>query len=122
MIYKGVDIGEFGEKETALAMLYVDAAFSLEPDFRAAGLDISYAINNLPYLQREYDESGQLYRVFVPFEMEEEKSSSQIGAAKEVALMRAVLEPPEEPEYQLTPEVQKLLDLRELSGSASVRA
>jgi hypothetical protein len=101
---------EAAEKAMTLAKLYINAAFSLQPDFRSAGFNAAYGLNNLPYLAGEYEESGQLYRVFVPF-LSAPEGTAEVEAAKEVALMRPLLEPPEEPEYPLTPEVQRLLDL-----------
>lgn len=92
-----------------LAKLYIDAAFSLVPDFQSTGFDAEYGKNNLWYLAREWDETGQLYRVFNPF-APAEAGSADIEAAKEIALYRAVLEPPEEPDYLMTPEVQALLE------------
>lgn len=99
------------QRAMELARLYIDAAFSLVPDFKAAGFNAGYGENNLPYLRNEYEESGQLFRVFVPFVPINAEESPQIEGAKKIALMRAILDPPEEPDYQITPEVQRLLDI-----------
>jgi len=54
----------------SLAHLYIDAYYSLwgkPPRI----INASYASNNLDYLRREYwDESGDLYRIAVPFTAE----------------------------------------------------
>ena len=91
-----------------LGRLYVDAAFSLNAEFCAAGFNAKHGKNNLPYLVREWEETRQLYRVFVPF-LPAEGGSADIEAAKKIALMRAVLQSPAEPEYPATAEVQILL-------------
>jgi hypothetical protein len=98
------------EQAIGLAKAYIDAAVSLQPNFQSPGFNAGYGLNNLPYLASDYEEDRQLYRVFVPF-LSAPEGTAEVEAAKEVALMRAVLEPPEEPEYPLTPEVQRLLDL-----------
>ncbi len=99
------------QRAMELARLYIDAAVSLVPDFKAAGFNAGYGENNLPYLKSEYEESGQLYRVFVPFVPVSAEESPLIEGAKNIALMRAILDPPDEPDFPLTPEVQRLLDI-----------
>ncbi|MCX6810432.1 MAG: hypothetical protein NTY30_01680 [Candidatus Berkelbacteria bacterium] len=91
-----------------VARLYIGAARSINPGFCSGGFDLEYGWNNLPYLLREWEETGQLYRVFCPFDASD--AAPEVVAAKGVALMRSILEAPDEPEYPLTPEVQQLLD------------
>ena len=96
------------EEMMEVARLYVAAARSINPEFISGGFDLEYGWNNLPYLIREWEETGQLYRVFCPFEPD--PAAPEVAEAKGVAMMRSILAPPDEPEYAITPEVQDLLN------------
>jgi len=105
-----------GEEVEEIARRYIDAAYSLVENFQSEGLNIKYAASNLPYLAYEYEESGQLFRVFTPFLAEDDADDSDLSAsnikkAKSIAMWRSMLQPPDEPEYPLTPEVQGLISL-----------
>lgn len=106
MKYKGVVfLGQPSDPDDIrLAKAYVKAAFSLDEGF-SASIDIEHAKNNLWYLKREYEETGCLFRVFVPFKGDD----INVSEAKEIALMRGLLEHEGEPDYEVTPEVEVLL-------------
>lgn len=50
--------------------------------------DVDYGVSNLSYLQREVDETGSLFRVFVPFTAD----NSNVKDSHEIALLRGLLE------------------------------
>jgi len=77
--YRGIQVGveEWTPPEEfpsllEISRLYIEAAFGLEPGFRASAINASYARNNIPYLERELEESGDMFRVFVPFSGDED--------------------------------------------------
>ncbi len=95
--YKGISLLETAlrnaysddsdKTRVALAKAYIDLAQHLEPDLKSGVIDIEYCWNNLHYLQQEIDETGSLYRVFVPIDSDHHISSY----AQEVAAYRGFL-------------------------------
>jgi len=94
-----------------IAALYIDAAISLEPGFRATGFNAGYGQNNLPYLLRELEETKTLYRVFTPFDAPEDEEGGVITDAKETAKYRCLLIPSGEGNSPTsTPELETLVE------------
>jgi len=115
--YLGVIIPKTTESQATLCRLYIDAAFSLSPEFSGREIDPAYAENNFPYLLREFWESdnGWDYRIFVPF------SGCKIAEdAQEVAMLRSTLgEPKSDEDIPVTAEVLSLLNWSGLPGERS---
>ena len=78
------------EKSTRLeiAKLYVDLATSIDPSLKSGEFDVDYGVNNLPYLADEIDETGSLFRIFVPFRADH----PYVEFSHEIALFRGMLE------------------------------
>jgi hypothetical protein len=109
-----IEWGDRGDKELLdgmdqamqIAALYVEAALSLNPSFFSTGFDAGYGKNNLPYLLEEVEESGDLYRILVPFSGD----APEIKEAKETAMFRGAHDGLPKNRQAVTPEVQRLLD------------
>lgn len=114
-----VQLRAWAESLRPIAEAYIDAAFSLDPAFKAQGINIDYAKNNLSYLVREYEETETLFRVFVPFIG---GGDENVDSAREVALVRPLLEHEGEPDYKMTPEVERLMGMYQEPAAEEVEA
>jgi hypothetical protein len=95
---------ELSKKEKTLrievAKLYIDLATSIDPTLVSGEFSVDYGVSNLSYLQREIEETGSLFRVFLPFRA----NNTNVEGSHEIALLRGFLE------YEGESEIDSLSD------------